>query len=337
VNFPLEWIIWLFVLAWIICRKKDYTIGAVALSVLLVLILTLSSPDYGVWFWRMFRHEIYLAPTHIPRGLVICFFLFCFVVLTKVRLKKERKNTLLACLVIAFTLTSCEAVFAEPSLPIAVQYAGTGTSDSYGEPWQEKAQEGWGVIIRLIEQYIPVNYQHAAKIVASLYPFIAVVLLLFPGYRKLPQEILAGFWGIFPALPFVGGFLGLSFWAHEVVLHLPKCPFSAACELKVMFLGFLSLPYLLFMIALILTSVLWIPAVLLLLPAFVFAIVLLPFKLAYFLLVAGVKAPIIIYHYLHTISSCRIRRRRHTMREWHGMCRCQSSPPTLPMPCISMT
>jgi hypothetical protein len=186
VNFPLEWIIGLFVLAWIICRKEDYTIGAVALSVLFVIILTLSSPDYGVWFWRMFRHEIYLAPTYTPRGLVIYFFLFCFVVLAKIRLKQERKNTLLACLVIAFTLTRCEAVFAEPSLPIAVQHAGSGTSDSYGEPWQEKAQEGWGVIIRLIEQYIPVNYQHAAKIVASLYPFVAVVLLLFPGYRKVP-------------------------------------------------------------------------------------------------------------------------------------------------------
>src|SRR2546430_7488444 len=296
VNFPLEWTIALFVLAWIICRKEDYTIGAVALGVLFVLILTLSSPDYGVWFWRMFRHEIYLAPTHTPRGLVIYFFLFCFVVLAKVRLKQERKNTLLACLVIAFTLTSCEAVFAEPSLPIAVQYAGSRTGDSYGEPWQEKAQQGRGVIVRLIEQYIPVNYQHAAKIVASLYPFVAIVLLLFPGYRKVPQEMLAGLWRIFPALPFVGGVLGLSFWAHEVVIHLPKCPFSAACELKVMFLGFLSLPYLLFLAALVLTSVLWIPAVLLLLPAFVFAIVLLPFKLIYFLLVAGVKAPIIIYH-----------------------------------------
>jgi hypothetical protein len=151
----------------------------------------------------------------------------------------------------------------------------------------------------IIEQYIPVNYQHAAKIVASLYPFVAVVLLLFPGYRKVPQEMLAGFWRIFPALPFVGGLLGLSFWAHEVVIHLPKCPFSAACELKVLFLGFLSLPYLLCMIAPVLTSVLWIPAVLLLLPAFILFAIALLFKLAYFLLVAGVKAPIIIYHSLH--------------------------------------
>ncbi len=54
-----------------------------------------------------------------------------------------------------------------------------------------------------------------------------------------------------------------------------------------------------FLAALALTSIVWIPIVLLLLPAFVFAIVSLPFKLAYFLLVAGVKAPIIIWHSLH--------------------------------------
>src|SRR2546430_17666717 len=65
VNFPLEWTMALFVLAWIICRKEDYAIGAVAPSGLFVIILTLPSPAYGEWFWRMFRHASHLVPMHM--------------------------------------------------------------------------------------------------------------------------------------------------------------------------------------------------------------------------------------------------------------------------------
>jgi hypothetical protein len=53
------------------------------------------------------------------------------------------------------------------------------------------------------------------------------------------------------------------------------------------------------MLVLALTSIVWIPIVLLLLPAFVFFIVSLSFKLAYLVVIAGVKAPLIIWHYLH--------------------------------------
>ena len=183
-----------------------------------------------------------------------------------------------------------------------------------------------------IDQKAPFNlYGKVIKIAVSLFP-VAFVLLLFPSYRRLPKEMLTKVIGdeFFPVfLIFFGGLFGLSAWAFSAAQHMPS-------EASQDVLSLLGLPALLFMMLLAFTSIVWIPIVLLLLPAFVFAIVSLPFKLAYFLLVAGVKAPIIIWHSC-TTCLCRIRRRRHTMREWQGRCRLPSSLPTLPMPCISMT
>lgn len=61
-------------------------------------------------------------------------------------------------------------------------------------------------------------------------------------------------------------------------------------------LGVLSIPIVLAMIALFLSSIVWIPAGLFLLPAWLFWVVSKPLKIAYFLVVKG---PFMVLHYLH--------------------------------------
>jgi hypothetical protein len=62
------------------------------------------------------------------------------------------------------------------------------------------------------------NYRNAVKTAVSLYPFAVIVLLLFPGYRRLPKEILAAilsedFLLLLPIFLVMGGLSGLSYWA----------------------------------------------------------------------------------------------------------------------------
>jgi hypothetical protein len=300
IRVPLEWIVLLLTLSWIIIWgfKGDVAVVLMFLMPPFLLILWLSSPDGGVWFWSIFKREIVLSPVYIPRGFLLYFFFMCFVLAIMARLKSawqatEQKTMLLVCLVIVFLLTSCEAVFAEPSL--AARYTGSEADNSFGDLLRNTAQEWWKVVEGFIDQHVQDKYRNAIKIAASLYPFVAFVLLLFPSYRRLPKEILTKviedeFFPVFFVL--VGGLLGLTFWALSAAQHMADGPAQYL-------LSILGIPAVLFMLLLALTSIVWIPIVLLLLPAFVFAIVSLPFKLAYFLLVAGVRAPLIIWHSLH--------------------------------------
>jgi hypothetical protein len=343
IRAPLEWIVLLLALSWIIQHDLIYYLVAMVLLPFFLLILWLSSPDGGVWFWRMFTHEIFLPPVYIPRGLLLYIFFLCFALAIMAWWKDQwdrmQKSALLICLTIAFSLTSCEAVFAEPS--IAVQYTSSEAGNSYGEHLRNTGQEWWKTFERFIDRHVPYDKEFdlrsAIKIFVSLYPFVVAVLLLFPSYRRLPKEILTKvreegkdllFFFIF-----FGGLLGLSGWAWYAAEHADHLGPSYGLGRSLLVL--LGLPAVIFWLALMMTSIVWIPIVLLLLPAFVVAIVLLLFKLAYFIAVAGVKAPIILWHYLPTFL-CRIQRRRHITREWHGMCPLPSSPLTLLMPCISM-
>jgi hypothetical protein len=289
----------LLALTWIFVQLDiTYALAAIILLSFFILILWLSSPDGGAWFWSMFTHEIYLSPTYIPRGFLLYFFFMCFALALMARLKSpwkemEQKTTLLVGLVIVFLLTSCEAVFAEPS--IAARYTGSEADNLLGEQLRNSGKQWWKTVEGFIDQKAPFNlYGKVIKIAVSLCP-VAFVLLLFPSYRRLPREILTKvredeFFPVF--VIFFGGLFGLSVWAFSTAQHMPS---GASKDV----LSILGLPALLFMMLLAFTSIVWIPIVLLLLPAFVFAIISLPFKLAYFLLVAGVRAPLIIWHSLH--------------------------------------
>src|SRR5207249_7212656 len=115
-------------------------------------------------------------------------------------------------------MTSCEAVFAEPS--IAVRYTGSEAGNSYGEQLRHTGQEWWKTIERFIDQKAPFNlYGKVIKIVVSLCP-VAFILLLFPSYWRLPKEILTKvredeFFPVF--LIFFGGLFGLSAWAFSEI------------------------------------------------------------------------------------------------------------------------
>jgi hypothetical protein len=160
-------------------------------------------------------------------------------------------------------------------------------------------QEWWKTFERFIDQHVPYDKEFdlrsAIKIFVSLYPFVVAVLLLFPSYRRLPKKFLAYVMeereDLLPLLIFFGGLLGLSSWAWYAAEH-GNHPGTGLLVL-------LGLPAVIFWLALMMTSIVWIPIVLLVLPAFVVAIVPLPFKFASFLLVACVKAPIIFWHYVH--------------------------------------
>jgi hypothetical protein len=61
VRVPVEWIAVVFPVAWLIQRNQRYTTAAAFFVPISVLILTLTKPDYGAEFWRIFRYESYLA------------------------------------------------------------------------------------------------------------------------------------------------------------------------------------------------------------------------------------------------------------------------------------
>ena len=153
---------------------------------------------------------------------------------------------------------------------------------------------GWRQISWYIGKYIPPDYQNAAHIGATLYPFFAFFLLLFPSYRKLPKEFIRDHRGELTTFFFVGVFLGLSGWAFFSATHG-----SALGGGTKFLLAILSIPAVLAMIALVLSSIVWIPAGLFLLPAWLFSVVSHPFKLGYFLVV---KAPVMAWHYLHYLT-----------------------------------
>lgn len=94
-------------------------------------------------------------------------------------------------------LVSCDHVFGDelgsltaesPASPSAI--AG-GSEGSLGE-WRATARAWWGIIAQSIDQHVSPAWRSAAKIAVAVYPFFALVLLLFPGYRKLPKELLIG-------------------------------------------------------------------------------------------------------------------------------------------------
>jgi hypothetical protein len=76
IRAPLEWIVLFLALSWIIQHDLIYYLIAIFLLPFFLLILWLSSPDGGVWFWRMFTQEIYLPPVYIPRGFLLYVFSF---------------------------------------------------------------------------------------------------------------------------------------------------------------------------------------------------------------------------------------------------------------------
>jgi hypothetical protein len=114
VRVPIEWIVLVFPIAWLIQRNHGYTTAATVFVPISVFILTLTKPDYGAEFWRIFRYEIYLNPVYAKRGLLVCFFLLSIVALSRIRW--NHRGVLLLCLIIGFAVTSWEAVLT-PSPP----------------------------------------------------------------------------------------------------------------------------------------------------------------------------------------------------------------------------
>jgi hypothetical protein len=194
---------------------------------------------------------------------------------------------LLLCLIIGFAVTSWEAVLT-PSPPNT--FEGGGWFVGW---WTEPMHAGWGRISTYISQHIPPDYQDATRVGLSLYPFLAFFLLLFPSYRKLPKEFVSDHKEGFPIYLFVGVLVVLSGWALWTV---KGNAFGLGTELL---LGLLSIPAVVALIALVLTSIIWIPAVLFFLPAFLFWAVSQPLKVAYFLVV---KVPVMAWHYLHYLT-----------------------------------
>jgi hypothetical protein len=56
VRVPVEWIVMLFPVAWLLQRNIGYGVAAAFLVPIFVVILTLTKPDYGAEFWSIFRH-----------------------------------------------------------------------------------------------------------------------------------------------------------------------------------------------------------------------------------------------------------------------------------------
>jgi hypothetical protein len=97
----------------------------------------------------------------------------------------------------------------------------------------------------------------------------------------------------FPIYLVVGVFLGLSGWAFSAATG------SAVGGGAKFLLAVLSIPAVVALIALVLSSIVWIPAGLFLLPAWLFWVVSHPFKVVYFLVV---KVPVMVLHYLHYLT-----------------------------------
>lgn len=62
VRVPLEWMVVFFAVSWFLQRNTGYAAAGMVLVPIFVLILTLTSEDYGMWFWRIFRQEISSSP-----------------------------------------------------------------------------------------------------------------------------------------------------------------------------------------------------------------------------------------------------------------------------------
>jgi hypothetical protein len=276
VRVPIEWMVMVFLVAWLMQRTSGYRFAAVFLVPIFVLILTFTRPDYGAEFWRTFRHEIYLSPVYVSRGLLVWFFLLSLLLFARARWKDmDQARTFLLCLTIGFALTSWEALIT-PAPPHSFEGGGL-----FVGPWKEVVWDGWFEIIMYIEQYIPPDYRNAARVGAFVYPFLAFFLLLFPGYRRFPKDFIMEYRGEFPTFLFIGVLLGLSGWAFSAAQG------SGLGGGTKFLLGVLSIPAVVALIVIVLISIIWVPAVLFLLPACLFWIVSQPFKVAYFLVVKG--------------------------------------------------
>jgi hypothetical protein len=263
--------------------QSGYTTAAAVFVPISVLILTLTKPDYGAEFWRIFRYESYLAPFYAKRGLLVCFLLLSIVVSSRIRWND--RGMFLLCLIIGFAVTSWEAL---TTLSPPNTFEGGGWFVGW---WTEPMHAGWGVISHNIEQYIPPDYRTAARIGVSLYPFLAAFLLLFPSSRQVPKDFVRDLREELPVYLFLGVLVGLSGWAFWAVTRG-----SAHGAGTKFLLGVLSIPAVVALIALVLTSIIWIPAVLFFLPAFLFWVLSQPFKVVYFLVVKG---PVMVLHNLH--------------------------------------
>jgi hypothetical protein len=162
VRVPVEWIAVVFPVAWIIQRHSGYTMAAIILVPIFVVILALTKPDYGAEFWSIFRHEVYLNPVYAPRGLLICFLLLSPMVFSRIVVKKEdiwggdKRRTLALCFLIGFAVTSWEALIT-PAPPHTFE----GGSGQFLGQWVEVVRAGWGIISQYISQYISPDYQNA--------------------------------------------------------------------------------------------------------------------------------------------------------------------------------
>jgi hypothetical protein len=181
-----------FPVVWLIQRHSEYTAAAVFLLPIFVVILALTKPDYGAEFWRIFRYEVYLNPVYVPRGLLICFLLLSPGIFTRAVIKKgdgwregDKTMTLVLCFLIGFAVTGWEALIT-PAPPHTFE----GGSGWFAGQWTEVMHAGWRTVSLYISQYIPPDYQNAVRIGVSVYPFLAFFLLLFPGYRRLPQDFI---------------------------------------------------------------------------------------------------------------------------------------------------
>jgi hypothetical protein len=183
-------------------------------------------------------------------------------------------------------VTSWEALIT-PAPPRTFE---AGGSIQFLGQWGEVARTGWEIVTQQIDQHVPPEYRKAARIGLSLYPFFAAFLLLFPSYRKLPREFVRDHQGDFPIYLVMGVVLGLSGWALST---LSASGGSAGTKFL---MGVLSIPAVLAMIVIFLSSIIWVPALLFLIPAWLFWILSQPFKVVYFLVVKG---PVMVLHNLH--------------------------------------
>jgi hypothetical protein len=292
VRVPVEWIAVVFPVAWIIQRTSGYTLATIILVPIFGLIITLTKPNHGAEFWSIFRYEVYLNPVYVARGFLVCFLLLSPVIFTRIVVKKDdlwsgdKIRTLAVCFLIGFAVTSWEALIS-PSPPHT--FEGGGWIVGW---WTEPMFAVWRIIDTSISQYFPPDYQNAVRVGVSVYPFLAAFLLLFPTYRKLPKDFIWEHRDEFSTYLFLGVFVGLSGWALST---LSASGGSAGTKLL---LGVLSIPAVLAMIALFVSSIVWIPAGLFLLQ---------PFKLVYFLVVKGPVKALQGFHYLmvpHPLAGC---------------------------------
>jgi hypothetical protein len=240
-----------FPVAWLLQRKTGYGLAAVFLVPIFVVLLTLTKPHYGAEFWSIFRHEVYLNPVYAPRGLLVCFLLLSLGVFT--RLQWDR-GTLALCFLIGFAVTSWEAL-TTPSPPNiffedgSFQFLGQGA---------EVVKTGWGIVTQQINQHVPPDYRTAARVGVSVCPLLAFFLLLFPSYRKLPKDFIRDFmWEHreeFPTYVFLGVLLGFSGWAFWAATKGPTHGAGTG-----FLLGVLSIPVVLAMIFVLLSSIVWCP------------------------------------------------------------------------------